>query len=304
MTENATSIPAWVTELQALASRATPAPWFHGAADDFLCMNAGFIASEPVAPRVWPRRASTIAITLHQVYFYACADAHFDNEVFQAAARETVPQLCDALVRHYGRRRERAEATLAVLRQRDRTRGSLTLRYPHDDAWSRTVAALTHPRSGTMGEWPPPAELTEASRDLAEPATPGPWFVHQVPCPRGKLVEFVATKPEIVDRTPGGRCVVAVTYFDEEPGAMCAEHSANARFIAAARTAVPRLCAELDRLVGQCHELGLFLRRVLHTSWVHEDKTRTVVVQESVVDRVQAIVAEACPEDGERAGPG
>lgn len=91
-----------------------------------------------------------------------------------------------------------------------------------------------------------PDQLAELRR-LAEAATPGPWeSSHNVDPPSDD--NYHPNNPNREGRGEGP--TITGTYRDVK--AMAA---ADAAFIAAARTAVPALCAEVERLTAQVAEL-------------------------------------------------
>lgn len=97
------------------------------------------------------------------------------------------------------------------------------------------------------------AELA-ALAELADRATPGPWHVRILDDAQAMNLVAVSTRP---DQGPGERwpdfdhtVLVAATLVQQPRYVSIADErwDENAAFIAAARTAVPRLLAEIERL--------------------------------------------------------
>jgi hypothetical protein len=106
-----------------------------------------------------------------------------------------------------------------------------------------------------------PQELADA-KDLDTHATPGPWYVHFTDDDYAMNATFVSTEPPAEHEDPGrglgegfpeqvpSGTVVAITLL-QHPGLAVVRDErwdGNARFIAAARTYLPRLVAEVERL--------------------------------------------------------
>lgn len=98
-----------------------------------------------------------------------------------------------------------------------------------------------------------PDDLTTAEpRELSDAATPGPWFVRELDDEVAMCLVAVGTAPGPCERWPGfdhGEIVAATLvqrprYVDVGDG----RWDENAAFIAAARSAVPRLIAAIERL--------------------------------------------------------
>lgn len=96
-------------------------------------------------------------------------------------------------------------------------------------------------------------ELTELA-ELAEHATPGPWYVRDLDDEHAMSLVAVGTQPDtgLGERWPGfdHTSMIAATLIQQPRYVDIADErwDANAAFIAAARTAVPRLLAEITRL--------------------------------------------------------
>ncbi|WP_199563569.1 MULTISPECIES: hypothetical protein [unclassified Streptomyces] len=103
-----------------------------------------------------------------------------------------------------------------------------------------------------------PEPLSEGELDaldeLAQAATPGPWFVRGLDDEHAMHLVAVSTTP---DTGPGGRWpnfdhreIVAATLVQQPRYVDAADErwDENAQFIATAREAVPRLVAEIRRL--------------------------------------------------------
>lgn len=100
---------------------------------------------------------------------------------------------------------------------------------------------------------PPDAELAEIA-DLAARATPGPWHVRLLDDEHAMNLVAISTEPEtgLGERWPGfdHATMIAATLIQQPRYVDIADErwDDNAAFIAAARTAVPRLLAEITRL--------------------------------------------------------
>jgi hypothetical protein len=97
------------------------------------------------------------------------------------------------------------------------------------------------------------AELVEIA-DLAARATPGPWQVRFLDDVHAMSLVAVSTRPDtgLGERWPDfdPTIMIAATLV-QEPRYVCSSDERwdeNAAFIAAARTAIPRLLAEIARL--------------------------------------------------------
>ncbi|MCX3064240.1 hypothetical protein [Streptomyces beihaiensis] len=99
-------------------------------------------------------------------------------------------------------------------------------------------------------------ELDELD-ELAQAATPGPWFVRHLDDEHAMNLVAVSTMPDtgLGERWPhfDHRETVAATLVQSPRYVDTADErwDENARFIAAAREAVPRLLAEIRRLRAQ-----------------------------------------------------
>jgi hypothetical protein len=96
-------------------------------------------------------------------------------------------------------------------------------------------------------------ELTELA-ELAEHATPGPWYVRDLDDEHAMSLVAVSTQPDTErgERWPDfdHTAMIAATLIQQPRYVDIADErwGANAAFIAAARTAVPRLLEEITRL--------------------------------------------------------
>jgi len=104
------------------------------------------------------------------------------------------------------------------------------------------------------------AELTELAR-LAAAATPGPWEVAD----GGTFNMGRYVLDEYFVRLPNGDISIAADILEPDAGKPSKE---NAAFIAAARTAVPRLLADLARLTAERDDArgGLVLSNSAHAA--------------------------------------
>ncbi|BDH07285.1 hypothetical protein [Streptomyces seoulensis] len=103
-----------------------------------------------------------------------------------------------------------------------------------------------------------PDPLTEEELDeldeLAGAATPGPWFVRSLDDTDAMSIVAVSTVPDtgLSERWPGfdHHDIVAATLVQQPRYVDAADErwDENAHFIAAARSSVPRLIAEIRRL--------------------------------------------------------
>jgi hypothetical protein len=98
----------------------------------------------------------------------------------------------------------------------------------------------------------PPSDAEIA--DLATRATPGPWHVRQLDDEYAMSLVAVSTEPDtgLGERWPNfdHATMIAATLVQQPRYVDIADERGhvNATFIAAARTAVPRLLAEISRL--------------------------------------------------------
>lgn len=121
------------------------------------------------------------------------------------------------------------------------------------------------------------SELTEIA-DLTARATPGPWYVRQLDDEHAMSFVAVSTGPDtgLGERWPDfdHTTMVAATLVQQPRYVGIADErwDVNAAFIATARTAVPRLLAEITRL------RNLLDDRPGHDWWPAMTGTRTTAV--------------------------
>jgi hypothetical protein len=109
-------------------------------------------------------------------------------------------------------------------------------------------------------------EWVEALRALAESADPGPWGVGDADDDMAMSATFVARGSFRPRRWPNAHNVVAITFLQSPNKALADLGGRNARFIAAAREGVPRLCAEVESLASQRDDLVRVLRQLERTA--------------------------------------
>lgn len=115
------------------------------------------------------------------------------------------------------------------------------------------VEDVTSGRGSAWGEGIPEGELDEVD-ELCAAATPGPWFVRLLDDDYAMNLVAVSTAPDTGngERWPDFNHgeMVAATLVQQPRYVACADErwDENAAFIAMARTAVPRVVAEVRRL--------------------------------------------------------
>lgn len=128
------------------------------------------------------------------------------------------------------------------------------------------------------------AEDIKAARELVEKATRGPWFVqeqrHYADPTRSRLnVMYTATDAHNL----GAKFSLArVELFGSGNG----NDEGNAAFIAAARTLVPALLDEVERLTKHCADLAGDIAALESGRMWHEAATER--------ERIRSLLAEAC----------
>lgn len=97
-------------------------------------------------------------------------------------------------------------------------------------------------------------EQLKAIRDRCNRATPGPWYAHATDDDMCMCAEYVGTVPcEFAHDQKAGfnvdpDTVIAITLLQSPPYCTADIHEHNTRFIANARTDIPALLYEIDRL--------------------------------------------------------
>jgi len=129
--------------------------------------------------------------------------------------------------------------------------------------------------------------IRELSR-LADAASPGPWIFGTADDEAFMSAEFVSIATKIGHAWPPERSVIAITKLQLPRYAGNDLSEENARFIAAARMGVPRLCTELERTLEKQVELVDALRELLAATTA----TAEAVETSKVIERAQRLVDE------------
>jgi hypothetical protein len=114
--------------------------------------------------------------------------------------------------------------------------------------------------------------------DLADAATPGPWFVgyaNDVMCQAAVYVSSVLHE----GGWPPSSQVVAIADLQMPPYAECDASEENSQLIAASRIGVPRLCEELRRVYAERDSLVEALRELLECEGEGGSKGRTAAIE-------------------------
>lgn len=112
-----------------------------------------------------------------------------------------------------------------------------------------SIAAISNMTTQPLSD----SELTEIA-DLTAHATPGPWYVRQLDDVHAMSLVAVSTAPDtgLGERRPDfdHTTMVAATLVQQPRYVDIGDErwDVNAEFIATARTAIPRLLAEITRL--------------------------------------------------------
>lgn len=103
----------------------------------------------------------------------------------------------------------------------------------------------------------------ESVSALARRASEGPWYVRSANDSHCMSAGYVTPVAGDAHEWTDTSDVVAVTLLQEPEYAVSTQHSENAEFIAEARTAVPRLCSELEDALRKVDRLRTCLRALI-----------------------------------------
>ena len=129
-------------------------------------------------------------------------------------------------------------------------------------------------------------------RDLAEAATPGPWFVSAIEGRGPSKASFVSREPEKGKRWPAPDDVVAITSLRLPTLASNEQHDSNSAFIVTSRTAVPRLCEELERALERNDRLREIVACMVEMAIPVDTDSSRVNVPNEVLERARRALTE------------
>lgn len=132
--------------------------------------------------------------------------------------------------------------------------------------------------------------VRELSR-LADAASPGPWIFGTANDEAFMSAEFVSIASECENAWPPERSVIAITKLQLPRYAGNDLSEENARFIAAARMGVPRLCTELERALEKQVVLVDAMRKLLAVT----KGTVGAVETGNAIERAQRLVDDLKP---------
>jgi hypothetical protein len=129
-------------------------------------------------------------------------------------------------------------------------------------------------------------------REMADAATPGPWFVSAIEGRGTSQASYVSREPEKGKRWPAPDDVVAITSLRLPTLASNEQHDGNSAFIVTSRTAVPRLCDELERALERNDKLREIVACVVEMAIPVDAGTARVNVPAEVLDRARRVLTE------------
>jgi len=132
-------------------------------------------------------------------------------------------------------------------------------------------------------------DWVEQLRALAEASDPGPWMVDGADDDMAMSATFVVRGRYKPGHWPDAEQVVAITLLQSPNLALADLDERNAKFIAAARDGVPRLCTEVQQLTSQRDRLAEVLRRVVST--VDSKVPGKIEVTRKTIDEARALLS-------------